>query len=64
MARTEINEAVRRGDAFDTVPHFDRALRDPRDPQRLAAAYDSGDHLHPGNAGCTRMGEAVESAVL
>ncbi|GAA4769495.1 GDSL-type esterase/lipase family protein [Streptomyces sanyensis] len=63
-ARTEINEAVRRGDIFDAVADFDRALRDPDDPERLAAAYDGGDHLHPGDAGCARMSEAVDPAAL
>jgi hypothetical protein len=38
---------------FDAVVDFDKVLRDPSHPTRLLAIYDSGDHLHPDNAGCT-----------
>jgi lysophospholipase L1-like esterase len=41
------------------VIDFDAALRDPSDPQRLRAAYDSGDHLHPNDAGMAAMAAAV-----
>jgi lysophospholipase L1-like esterase len=34
-------------------------MRDPADPLRLAAAYDSGDHLHPNDAGMVAMAAAV-----
>lgn len=43
---------------------LDAALRDPADPSRMAAAYDSGDHLHPGDAGNRAMAEAVDLDVL
>ena len=43
----------------DAVIDLDAALRDPADPARLAPAFDSGDHLHPGPAGYKRMGEAI-----
>ena len=34
---------------------FDRAVRGPADLSRMAAAYDSGDHLHPNDAGMAAM---------
>ena len=38
---------------------FDAALRDPADPQRLHPRYDSGDHLHPNDAGMAALAAAV-----
>ncbi len=38
---------------------FDDALRDAADPARLADRYDSGDHLHPNEAGTARLAELV-----
>jgi lysophospholipase L1-like esterase len=45
--------------AYDGVVDFDLALREPSLPTRLRAAYDSGDHLHPNNAGYQAMAQAV-----
>jgi lysophospholipase L1-like esterase len=36
----------------------DRVLADPARPSAIAAAYDSGDHLHPNDAGYRAMGGA------
>ena len=33
-------------------------------PSRMAVAYDSGDHLHPGDAGNRAMAEAVDLEIL
>jgi lysophospholipase L1-like esterase len=41
------------------VIDFDRAMRDPADRLRLNPAYDSGDHLHPNDAGMAAMAAAV-----
>lgn len=62
--RRKINAAVRAGGVFDAVVDFDRALRDPYAPQRMKPVYDSGDHLHPSDAGFARMGAAVDLATL
>jgi lysophospholipase L1-like esterase len=32
----------------------------PGRPEAIAAPYDSGDHLHPNDAGYRAMGEAVD----
>jgi hypothetical protein len=37
--------------AFDGVIDSARAAADPADPQMLDPACDSGDHLHPNDAG-------------
>jgi lysophospholipase L1-like esterase len=42
------------------VVDFDKATRDPNDPKKLLAAYDSCDHLHPSDAGYKAMGEAID----
>jgi lysophospholipase L1-like esterase len=62
--RLKINTAIRTGGIFDAVVDFDRALRDPYAPRRLRPMYDSGDHLHPSDAGFARMGRAVDLATL
>ena len=49
---------------YDSVIDFDRALRDPADPQTLLARYDSGDHLHPDDAGAAATAAAVPLRVL
>ncbi|MFI6648383.1 SGNH/GDSL hydrolase family protein [Streptomyces sp. NPDC050529] len=58
-ARITFNHWLRTSGEYDGVIDFDRALRDPSDPQRLLARYDSGDHLHPNDAGAEAMAEAV-----
>ncbi|WP_037675437.1 SGNH/GDSL hydrolase family protein [Streptomyces griseus] len=62
--RQEINAAIRAGDVFDAVADFDKALRDPYDPRRFRPDYDSGDHLHPSDAGYARMAEAFSLSAL
>lgn len=43
---------------------FAAAVADPRDPDRLNPAYDSGDHLHPNAAGYRAMAAAVNLSAL
>ena len=57
--RREVNEWIRHSGAFDGVIDMDAALRDPEHPARLAARYDSGDRLHPGDDGNKAMADAV-----
>jgi len=58
--RQAVNEWIRTSGAFDAVIDFDAAVRDPNDPKRLLAAYDSCDHLHPSDAGYKAMAAAVD----
>ena len=57
--RQVINAWIRAPGHFDDVIDFDRALRDPAQPDRLLPAYDCGDHLHPNPAGYKAMGDSV-----
>ncbi|KOX18106.1 GDSL-type esterase/lipase family protein [Nocardiopsis sp. NRRL B-16309] len=45
---------------FAGVWDFDAVLRDPQDPARMRPEYDSGDHLHPGDAGLRALAESVD----
>ena len=58
--RQALNEWIRTSKAYDGVVDFDKATRDPSDPKKLLAAYDSCDHLHPSDAGYKAMGEAID----
>jgi len=46
------------------VVDFDQVLRDPIHPDHLLPAFDSGDHLHPSDAGYKAMAEAVDLHVF
>jgi lysophospholipase L1-like esterase len=62
--RKAINQWIRTGNAFDGVIDFEKAVRDPNNPDRVQAAFDSGDHLHPGDAGYQAMGEAIDLSLF
>lgn len=55
--REKFNEWLRTAKVFDACIDFDRALRDPKQPQYMLPEYDSGDHLHPEAAGHYRMAQ-------
>jgi lysophospholipase L1-like esterase len=59
-----LNDWIRHSGAFDGVVDFAAATADPSDSFRLRPAYDSGDHLHPGDAGTQAMANAVTLAAL
>ncbi len=58
--RQAVNAWIRGSGEFDAVIDFDKALRDPANPGRMLAAYDSGDHLHPNDAGYQAMANAID----
>jgi lysophospholipase L1-like esterase len=62
--RQEVNRWIRTSGAFDAIIDFDALLRDPAHPSRLAAKFDSGDHLHPGDRGNQAMAEGVDLDAL
>jgi lysophospholipase L1-like esterase len=62
--RQAINEWIRTGKAYDGVIDFDAITRDPAQPGKFLAAYDSGDHLHPSDAGYQAMGDGIDLALF
>ncbi len=62
--RRRIDHWIRTSHAFDGVIDFDRALRDPAHPSWLNPAYDSGDGLHPNDAGQAAMAAAIKLSIL
>lgn len=57
--RQSLNHWIRTSGSYDGVIDFDAAVLDPAHPGRILAAYDSGDHLHPNDAGMAAMARAV-----
>ena len=57
--RQAVNHFIRTSGKFDAVIDFDRAVRDPAQPSRMLPAFDSGDHLHPNDAGYQAMANAI-----
>ena len=62
--RQQINLWIRTSGEFDAVIDFDSVLKDPAQPMRLLQAFDSGDHLHPGDRGNAAMADAVDLDLL
>jgi lysophospholipase L1-like esterase len=62
--REEVNAWLRGNAEFDGVVDLDRLLRDPDHPARLLSLYDSGDHLHPNDAGYAAGANAVPLSLL
>ena len=62
--RASVNQWIRHGGGFDGVVDFDAALRDPRHPTKLLPAYNSGDGIHPSDAGYAAMAQAVPLSLL
>jgi lysophospholipase L1-like esterase len=62
--RQALNNWIRTSGEYDAVIDFDAVTRDPASPSKFAAFADSGDHLHPGDAGYKAMGDAVDLALF
>src|SRR5215471_5097592 len=56
--RQKVNAWILSSGEFDAVVDLDSVLRDPARPTQLLPGYDSGDHLHPNNAGAAVEGNA------
>ena len=64
QVRQQVNAAIRSGTVYDAYVDFDRVLRDPYATGRMLPAYDSGDHLHPSDAGYRAMADAIPLGLL
>jgi lysophospholipase L1-like esterase len=62
--RVEVNDWIRNSGEFDAVIDFEAAIRDEANPRAMRAAYDSGDKLHPNDAGYARMAEFIDLALF
>lgn len=62
--RTALNQWIRTNHDTDGVIDFEKATQDPANPAVYLKANDSGDHLHPSNAGYSAMGNAIDLKLL
>jgi lysophospholipase L1-like esterase len=59
QTREAVNHWILTSGAFDGVVDFASVTANPADPQMFNPAFDSGDHLHPNDAGYQAMADAV-----
>jgi lysophospholipase L1-like esterase len=62
--REALNSWIRTSGAFDGFVDFDRVARDPARPSHILPAFDSGDHIHPNDAGYKAMADAIDLSLL
>jgi lysophospholipase L1-like esterase len=62
--RQAVNKWIRESGAYDGVADFDAVVRDPANPKHIKAEFDSGDHLHPNDAGYVAMADAIDLGSL
>ncbi len=62
--RHAYNAFIRTTDLIDGCIDFDKALRDPSNPNHFLPEYDSGDHLHPSPRGYRRMAMEIPAELL
>lgn len=62
--RQAFNRWMRTSGEYDGIVDFDAVMRDPSQPGKMLAKYDSGDHLHPNDAGYAAMAEAFDLAFV
>ncbi len=62
--REAVNQWILTSGVFDGVVDFDKATRDPANPLVFAPAYDSGDHLHPKDAGYDAMANSIDLSLF
>lgn len=62
--REAVNRWILSSGAFYGVVNFAAVVAEPGNPLALRPKYDSGDHLHPNDAGYSAMAAAVNLALL
>ena len=62
--RAALNEWIRTSREYDGVIDFDAAVRDPNRPTKFLPQYQSGDNLHPSDAGYQTMANAVDLSLF
>jgi lysophospholipase L1-like esterase len=62
--REAVNDWIRTSGAFDGVADFSTVLEDPANPDQLDPSLDSGDHLHPNDAGYQAIADSIDLQLL
>jgi lysophospholipase L1-like esterase len=62
--RQAYNQWIRTSGTFDGVIDFDKTAQDPAKPAMFLPDYDSGDHLHPKDAGYKVMGDSIDLSLF
>jgi lysophospholipase L1-like esterase len=62
--REKVNKWILTSGAFDGTLDFSTTLEDPAKPEALLPAYDSGDHLHPNDAGYQAIADSINLGLL
>jgi lysophospholipase L1-like esterase len=62
--RESVNNWILTSGAFDGTADFSTVLEDPANPAQLLPAYDSGDHLHPNDAGYQAIADSIDLKLL
>lgn len=60
QVREAVNKWIRTSGTFDDVVDLDKVMADPANPTRLNPQYDSGDHVHPNDAGYRAMASSID----
>lgn len=64
QVREAVNNWIRTSGTFDAVADFDKATQDPANPTHFNPADDSGDHLHPNDAGYKAMADSIDLSLF
>lgn len=61
--RQAVNAFIRSTNLIDGVIDFEAVIKDPANPIAMLAKYDSGDHLHPNDAGYEAMAASAAATL-
>lgn len=58
--REDVNNWIRNNSNYDGIFDFDKAVRDSKNPKKLALEFDLGDSLHPSDAGGAALAKSID----
>ena len=64
VTRQRVNDWIKSGGAFDAVVDFAQILQNPAGPSQLDPRYNSGDYLHPNDAGYQRLADEFPLSIF
>ena len=59
-ARMALNQWILTAHIFDGTIDFDKTMRDPKCPTQMLGDYNSGDFVHPNDAGYKAMADSID----